>query len=131
MDVTCAIIIQDKKVLLARRAHGSDRAGLWEFPGGKLHLNETLHQCIIREISEELNVVIHIHAEGPNVLHVYTDKTIRLFPFICSIIKGVPEPLVHAELTWVSFVELPNLDLCQADKEIVKWFLLNMYQANS
>lgn len=131
MNVTCAIIINDNRVLLARRAQGSDRANLWEFPGGKLQSGETLHHCITREILEEINVEIHILAEGPNVQYAYPDKTIQLFPFICSIAKGVPEPLVHAELKWVPFDQLPNMNLCKADREIAEWFKLNVPLLNS
>jgi len=126
MDVTCAILIHNKTVLLARRAQGSDRAGLWEFPGGKLHKDETLHNCIKREIFEELNVTIKIISDGPVVKHSYPDKTIKLFPFICSISEGVPKPIVHAELKWTPFEQLTVMDLCQADKLIAQWFISNL-----
>ena len=33
----CALIDADGRVLLARRPEGKTMAGLWEFPGGKLH----------------------------------------------------------------------------------------------
>ena len=37
----CALIDVDGRVLLARRPEGKKMAGLWEFPGGKLHPGET------------------------------------------------------------------------------------------
>ena len=60
MQVTCAIIIQNKSVLLAQRASGHDRAGQWEFPGGKIHPGESAEACIHREIMEELGVAIFV-----------------------------------------------------------------------
>lgn len=50
MDVTCAIIIKRKMVLMARRAIGQERSGQWEFPGGKVLMGETNVDCIRREI---------------------------------------------------------------------------------
>jgi mutator protein MutT len=32
----------------------------WEFPGGKLEDNETLEECLKREIREELSIEIEV-----------------------------------------------------------------------
>lgn len=54
--VTAAIICDRDQVLLTRRGPGERHAGFWEFPGGKLHLGETLQECLERELFEELGV---------------------------------------------------------------------------
>ena len=54
--VAAAIAIQDGKVLVARRAPGEKLAGMWEFPGGKVESHESVQQCIVRELAEELGV---------------------------------------------------------------------------
>ncbi|GAX79637.1 hypothetical protein CEUSTIGMA_g7078.t1 [Chlamydomonas eustigma] len=44
-------------VLLAQRPEGKTNAGLWEFPGGKVEVDETPEQALVREVKEELGVV--------------------------------------------------------------------------
>lgn len=89
MDVTCAIIVRNDRILLARRANVHNRPGQWEFPGGKVHKGEALTVCIQREIREELDVNISIIAELPAVDYIYSDRTIRLIPFVCVIADRV------------------------------------------
>jgi len=43
--------------LLSSRPQGKSWAGWWEFPGGKIELNETPEQALIRELQEELAIV--------------------------------------------------------------------------
>jgi len=53
------IITDDKKrVLLIKRASIQEDPNLWSLPGGTKENNETLEQCLIREIKEELNSLI-------------------------------------------------------------------------
>ena len=54
--VTAAIITNDKEVLLTRRGPSEKLAGYWEFPGGKVEDEETLKDCLRRELNEELGV---------------------------------------------------------------------------
>jgi len=53
------IITDDKKrVLLIKRASIQEEPNLWSLPGGTKENNETLEQCLIREIKEELNSLV-------------------------------------------------------------------------
>ena len=56
--VAAAITLEDERILLQRRAPGTRHAGLWEFPGGKVEAGETPENALIREIEEELALVI-------------------------------------------------------------------------
>src|ERR1700736_6242102 len=54
----CALVDTDGRVLLAQRPEGKPMAGLWEFPGGKVETGETPEQTLIRELEEELGIVV-------------------------------------------------------------------------
>ena len=54
----CALVDTDGRVLIAQRPAGKLMAGLWEFPGGKVEDDEAPEQSLIRELREELGIVI-------------------------------------------------------------------------
>jgi 8-oxo-dGTP diphosphatase len=45
-----ALLDADNRVLLSRRPEGRHMAGLWEFPGGKIHDGETPEVALIGKL---------------------------------------------------------------------------------
>jgi 8-oxo-dGTP diphosphatase len=121
IPVVCAIIEQDGLVLCALRSEQMSLPGKWEFPGGKLELNELPEDALIREIKEELNVSIEITDSLPISDYSYVpEKVIRLIPFRCVIQNNeIPVAAEHAELRWVKKEDLLNLNWAEADVPIV------------
>lgn len=119
IDVSCALIIQDEKVLIAQNGPASDHPFQWEFPGGKVRNEESPVNSIIREIREELEWDIDVILEIVPVEFDYGIKRIRLFPFICKILEGALRLNDHLAVKWVSFNELRNADLSAADKDVI------------
>lgn len=119
IEVTCALIIKNNRVLIAQNNPGSDHPFQWEFPGGKIHLNESASSCIIREIQEELEVGILIEKELTPVEHDYGIKQIRLIPFICTIESGNVKLKEHLAFEWVNHEELLNANLSEADLRLI------------
>ncbi len=119
IDVTCAIIVKDNKILATRRARGFHLEGYWEFPGGKIESGESAENCIIREIFEELNVVIEIVKPLIPVEHHYPEKSIRLIPFLSKITFGSIRLTDHSEFRWVDRQGVETLNWAAADREII------------
>jgi len=112
IDVVCALIESDRKILLGKRSAPRQHAGFWELPGGKIDLNETPHDALSREIMEELGVTIEVGKQLSVVVHEYEMHIVRLIPFICRISKGTIKSLEYQETTWVdpaAKIELPLL----------------------
>ncbi|HQV78127.1 MAG TPA: NUDIX domain-containing protein [Chitinophagales bacterium] len=60
IDVYCALIIKDDRILITQRSEKMKLPLKWEFPGGKLENNEKAETAIIREIKEELLMNIEV-----------------------------------------------------------------------
>ena len=59
IPVSSGLIIQNNKVLIGLRSKSDNGGGLWEFPGGKIEINESSEEAVIRELNEELDIVVH------------------------------------------------------------------------
>ena len=87
----CALIDSDGRVLLARRPEGKTMAGLWEFPGGKLHPGETPEAALIRELKEELGIDVSAACLAPFAFasHAYERFHLLMPLYLCRRWKGV------------------------------------------
>lgn len=125
-DVTAAIILKDNKVLIAQRAPDERMAGKWEFPGGKIEPGETPRQCLIREISEELDVSVEVLDFFGESIYRYEHAEIRLLAYFCRWVSGDFSLRVHSRLEWVGRDKLSAFDFAPADiplAEKLKTFL--------
>jgi mutator protein MutT len=117
--VTAAIVEIDGRFLVTRRQHGVHLAGLWEFPGGKCDRNETLKQCLARELLEELDVTARIGDEIFTTAHDYPDRSVTLHFFRCELL-GDPQPVLGQEMAWVRREDLAALEFPPADAELIR-----------
>ena len=120
IDVAIAIIQRRGQILICQRASGGTFAGLWEFPGGKCEPGEAPSAAVQREIEEELGVQIHLQSELSVIEHDYPDLSVRLHPFICSLLEGDPKPLAAQCLLWVEAAKLSDYPFPAANVELVR-----------
>ena len=117
--VTAAILRRGRRYLVTRRAPGTHLAGVWEFPGGKCDAGESLADCMIRELREELGITARVGAEIFTITHDYPDRRVELHFFECSS-TDEPSPLLGQEMRWVEKDELAGLEFPPADKELIQ-----------
>jgi 8-oxo-dGTP diphosphatase len=80
-------IVRESKVLLIKRAYAPYQH-LWTLPGGRIEPGETIEQCAIREVQEELNITIR----NPRAVMEQTlgrEGTFRLAVFATRDFSGV------------------------------------------
>jgi len=124
IDVVCALIVNDRReVLAAQRSASMDLPGKWEFPGGKMGPGETPRQALVREIQEELDLAITVQEELPASVHQYEKKSIRLIPFVCSILSGNISLKEHQAYGWFRHTDLAALDWAEADIPILRQYV--------
>ncbi len=56
----CGICIQEKSILLVKHLHIGRGDYLWAPPGGGLNYGERVEDCLIREIKEEVGLIVEV-----------------------------------------------------------------------
>lgn len=130
IQVTCAIIEKEGKVLTTQRSKSMSLPLKWEFPGGKIHNEESLSECLRRELQEELGIDAAIGHPLPPVTHQYQTFSVTLHPFVCNIISGEITLHEHVALAWLTPGELHTLDWAEADVPVIRLYrqYLRTYQ---
>lgn len=119
--VAAALVDADRRVLVQKRPAGGDHAGLWEFPGGKIEPGETPEAALIRELHEELGIVVDRAHLAPVCFasHPLGARHMLLLVFACRAWQGDPRPLHAADLRWLPPTGLRALDMPPADAPLI------------
>ena len=120
MQVTAAVIKQDNRILICQRARDDDFALLWEFPGGKLEEGETLEQCIVREITEELGLDIKVTGILAVSRHNDGKQDVHFTFYEADIVTGDMTLNVHEAAVWAPLDTLDEYDFMRADRPVVE-----------
>ena len=117
----CALIDADGRVLIAQRPVGKSMAGLWEFPGGKIETGERPEQSLIRELREELGIVVKEECLAPLTFasHLYPDFHLLMPLYVCRRWEGFVEAQEQQALKWVRPLELRNYPMPPADEPLI------------
>ena len=128
MQIGCAVIYQNKKLLLLKKAYGEFK-NKYEFPGGKRTKYETIQDCVKREVWEEIGCLSNVE----NLLHymkipkgeiqsISTDLDV-FFHFV----KLTPNYKIklskeHSEYVWVTFKQAKKLNMLKWDYSLLNKF---------
>lgn len=117
-----AALIQDDfgKFLICQRPVHKARGMLWEFVGGKVELDESPTDALIRECYEELAVIVCPTEIFADLVHEYPDLTVHLTLYLATIASGTPQKLEHNDIKWVTAREMQTYDFCPADYTILQ-----------
>ena len=115
------LIDPDNRVLLARRPEGKPLAGLWEFPGGKVHQGETPERALIRELKEELGIDVTEACLAPFAFASHGYETFHLLMplYLCRRWEGTVTAMEGQALAWVRPQRLADYAMPPADKPLV------------
>ena len=119
VEVVAALIREKNRFMICQRPAHKTRGLLWEFVGGKVELDETKEDALIRECLEELGVTVSIGNVFMEVIHEYPDITVHLTLFHATIIDGIPKKLEHHDIKWITPSEIDDYEFCPADTEIL------------
>lgn len=119
--VAVALVDVDGRVLLTQRPPGKAMAGLWEFPGGKVHEGETPEAALIRELKEELDIDVAEACLAPLTFasHRYERFHLLMPLYVCRRWNGKMMAREGQALAWVRPARLENYAMPPADKPLV------------
>jgi len=121
MRVVCAIIHDSSgKLLLTKRSGRMDHAFHWEFPGGKVKPGESDEQAIVREIHEELQIIVAPQKKLTPIEWQYPGKKIVLVPIICEIRSGTVGLTEHIAHCWQNIGDIEHMTVLGADRQVLK-----------
>jgi mutator protein MutT len=118
--VAAGLIFRAGKLLITQRHADAHLGGLWEFPGGKREAGETFEDCLVRELREELGVVVAVGELIEEFTHAYAEKMVFLKFFSCRLVAGEPRPLGCAGLKWVNHQGLARHKFPAADAKLLE-----------
>jgi 8-oxo-dGTP diphosphatase len=113
-----AMVDGEGRVLMQQRLPGGAHGGLWEFPGGKLEPGESPEQAAVRELAEELDVILDpadCRPVGFASDHTGGERPLVILLFACARWSGTPTPRAAAQIAWCEIAGLAALAMPPLD----------------
>ncbi len=125
--VIASLIQKDNKVLIAQRAKKDALYEKWEFPGGKMEQGETDHECLKRELREELGIEVEVGDYFCTSYFEHKGTPMAMVVYYVPKYSGEIQLLDHKQVKWVTVDELdqyqfpdPDLPIIEKLKETVR-----------
>ncbi|WP_267432601.1 (deoxy)nucleoside triphosphate pyrophosphohydrolase [Sphingomonas sp. GM_Shp_1] len=120
--VAAALVDEAGRVLLQQRPAGKTLAGLWEFPGGKIEAGESSEAALIRELHEELAIMVEPAALEPAgfATEPLPGRHLMLLLYVVRHWSGTPVALEADGLIWCEPAAMDAWPMPPADVPLVR-----------
>lgn len=120
VHVAVGVVLNTKnEVLISKRASDVHQANRWEFPGGKIELNEKPDIALYRELKEELGIDANESEFLNSINYDYGDKIVCLHTYIVNHFSGAPKGVEGQPVQWVKIDDLQNYHFPDANIAII------------
>lgn len=120
LEVVGAVVVKDGRVLCAQRGPQMSLPGRWEFPGGKVELDESPREALVREMHEEFRCTIEVGEQVETTRHEYDFAIVTLTTYRATLLDGEPELTEHAAMRWLDIRDLDSVPWAPADVPAVE-----------
>ena len=119
--VCVALIDEDGRVLIAQRPEGKSLEGFWEFPGGKVEMNESPETALVRELHEELGINTWGSCLAPLTFasHKYDEFHLLMPLYVCRKWSGIVQARENQALKWLTPAQILKVKMLPADLPLV------------
>ena len=129
MRVVLGVITdKDQQILITRRSDHLSQGGYWEFPGGKLEIDEKPSLALIREIKDEVGLDVIKYAYLGEIKYNYNQKVISLLIYHVHQFQGQAVcQESQMDLRWVELNALSQYDFPPANVKIIELIRSKIY----
>jgi mutator protein MutT len=120
IEVAAGLVFRSGKLLITQRYPEAHLGGLWEFPGGKRHADETFEACLHRELMEELGIQVAVGDLVESIEHTYPEKKVLLKFFRCDWLSGEPQAIGCPAFRWITCADIDKYEFPPADARLLK-----------
>jgi 8-oxo-dGTP diphosphatase len=122
--VVAAVIEHDGRYLITQRNANAVLPLLWEFPGGRVELDESETHALLREVKGRIGVEVVVGAKLGEHVHDYTTYQVQLTMYSCRLpAEARPYPATVADLRWVTSREFLDYEFPPADERTMSKLL--------
>ena len=125
IPVASGVIVKNNKILIGLRAESDSGAGMWEFPGGKIELNESSESAIKRELREELDIDATVNQKIMKYSHRFKNTIYEISFFEINKFTGSIKKNVHDDLQWIELESLKKYRFISGDLLLIDRILAN------
>lgn len=129
IHVVAAVVVQDSRVLIARRPENVHQGGKWEFPGGKVEKDESVTGALVRELKEELGIKATNFRPLIKIRHEYPEKKVLLDVWLVDEFQGIADGKEGQAVAWVLLETLDHYEFPAANFPVLNALKLPDYCA--
>jgi 8-oxo-dGTP diphosphatase len=126
-EVTAIIVVaavierSDRRILIGQRRRDDTSPLKWEFPGGKVRLDEKPEEALARELQEELGATLQGCVEIGRVQHAYPSGAgqLEIRFYAAEIADTNIQPKCFEQIAWVLPRELGDYDFLEANRPLI------------
>lgn len=119
IEVGSGIILRKGRYLVTQRPEGSHLGPCWEFPGGKREAGETIEECVVRKVLDELGIEVNVGKLWRVIEREYPERIVRLHFFLCTLKSGTPRAIGCQHFRWILPNEYTNYEFSPADLDVI------------
>ena len=121
LNVVAGILLDaDDRILIAERVDAGRFHGMWEFPGGKIGTDESPEVALLRELREELGIIVECCETFMRIDHHYEDQSVDLQFFKVRDWIGEPTGIEGQQLRWVAPADIELGMMLPADEPVIE-----------